>query len=123
MSGKYAAEHASALADVTDAGAAITFSKGVVTGYNSATDTMPSPAQTPTTVAGFAIESEAKRSYDAGTRVQRDTRRLFFVPSTFGALPLPGATCTWASTAFVTGDVEPIALEGEVIAAYVEISR
>jgi hypothetical protein len=122
MSGKYAAEHAGALADVTDAGAAITFSKGVVTGYDSATDTIPSPQST-TTVAGFAIESEAKRSYDAGTRVQRDARRLFFVPSTFGALPLPGATCTWASTAFVVGDVEPIALEGEVIAAYVEISR
>lgn len=102
MTGKYAEDHASALADVSDAGSAVTFALG-----NSS-------------VSGSAIRvgGNSSRYLALGLELTQNPT-LFFTPSTYGELPEAGYTVSWAGKTVTVKDVQPIAPDGVAIAARV----
>lgn len=100
----YSADHASALADVRDAGAAVSF-VGVAT------------------VAGYAVRDKGKREFKGSETVVTESPRLFFVPSTYGDLPEQNASVSWGGITYTVASVEPIAPDGTALACYVEVGR
>ena len=103
----YAADHASALADIRDAGAAVTFTRAT-TAYDEATG-LATP--TVTTVAGFAMRVPGDPvRYAAGGWSLATMPSLLFAASTFGALPVAGDTVEWGSVVFTVKSVEPLDL-------------
>lgn len=119
--GNYAETHAGALADVADAGAAVTFSLTTPGTYDAATDTYTTP--TTATVAGFAIEVAGDPdTYKALSLVRSSAPSLFFTPSTYGALPAVGYTVTWNSIVYTVRDVSPLSPDGTPIAATIVVS-
>jgi hypothetical protein len=120
--GKYAAEHAGALADVAEAGVSVTFSR-VVDGTHDP-ETGLFTGSTTTTVAGSAIKVKGSpEAYQALNLVPSAAPSLFFVPSTEGEYPKPGDTVTWASEVYTVRDTEHIAPDGIVIATKTVIAR
>lgn len=103
----YAQDHASALADITKAGAAVTFTP--LTG---------------SAVSGAAIQDmgSAREYADLGL-VQRDTVTLWFAPSTYGERPGLTSTFTWGSGSFTVAYTEPVAPDGSAIIVKVIGSR
>lgn len=113
---KYATEHAGALADVTEAGTAVTFTK-------STTTTNPSTAQvttTTSTVAGHAIRVEGDpETYERLGLTQSNPVTLLFTPTTYGQEPAKGSTFTWEGETRAVAHVEPLAPDGTTILARV----
>lgn len=117
----YATDHASALADVTAAGAAVTFTDKSPGAYAS-TGTWTGPATT-TSVAGAAIEVEGDpKEYEALSLVQRNPATLFFTPTTYGSLPSLDMAVTWGGVSRLVKRVRPLAPDGTAIAAYVVVA-
>lgn len=119
----YATEHAGALADVTEAGAAVTFSLTSPGTYDAATETWSSP--TVTTVTGYAVQDDAATHRRAGEVIAAANVVLFFTPMTIGNLPVAGYTTTWNSVAVsVVRTFRELNPDGAgAIAAYVEMQR
>ena len=118
----YSADHASALVDVADAGTAVTFTRATPGTYDGTTDTWT--AASATTVTGSAVEDTPNKDvYDALSLTQSSARTLFFVPDTYGALPLPGYGVTWAGAHYTVRAVDPIAPDGIAIAASIVVSN
>lgn len=116
----YAEDHASALADVTEAGAAVTFTR-TANSYTPSTDVS---VITTTTVEGYAIRDKGNPlTYQSLGLKQSEAPTLFFVPSTLGEMPAPGDTCSWRSLTFSVKDVTQVEPDGEPIAAFVVVSR
>jgi hypothetical protein len=120
---KFATEHADALADITENGMAVTFTARTVTTNPTTGETTVSQ----TTVAGYALqvrpeENDAAR-YQAAGLVLSDMLTLLFAPSTYGALPSAGSTCTLGSSTYTVRDVRPLAPDGTAILSRVGISR
>lgn len=123
---KYIAEHASALADVKAAGPLVTFTKTVAGEYDPITDTTSSP--TIVTVSGFAIRRRARsqsdmKKYEALKLVESEAPYLFFVPNQYGTLPPSGSTASWNGVNYTIRDIDPLAVDGVAIAAYVVVSK
>lgn len=120
--GSYAAEHASALADVLAAGAAVTFTSSAVGSYDETTDEQMAPAVT--TVTGGAIaEKGSLNKYMALGLSHMSARTLFFVPTTYGQRPSPSSNVTWNGFQYSVKLVEVIDPDGVAIAARVVIDR
>lgn len=118
----YTADHAGALADLTEAGAAVTFTLTSPGMYSEATDTFASSGVT--TVAGYAIEVPGDpRQYAALELIQRDARTLLFAPSTVGSTPALGAALTWAGATFTVQSVQRVAPDGTAILSTVVVAR
>ena len=118
----YESDHAGALADVAEAGAAVTFTLERAGLYDPATDT--STGATTTTVAGYAVQVEGDpERYRALGLVEGEAPTLLFVPSTFGALPPLGARVTWASASYTVRAVDPLRPDGNAILANVIVAR
>lgn len=117
----YAVEHAGALADVTEAGAAVTFSKVSQGSYDPETDTAtPSTS----TVAGSAVRVPGDpERYSRLNLVESKAVTLLFAPTTFGDTPALGATCSWGGETLTVRDVEPLAPDGNTIIATVVVSE
>lgn len=116
----YAEDHASALADVQEAGTAVTFTRTA----NDYAPTTGVSVITETTVEGYAIRDKGNPlTYQALGLRQSEAPTLFFVPTTQGELPAPGDAVTWRSLVFTVRDVLAIEPDGDPIAAYVVISR
>lgn len=113
---KYAADHAGALADLAEAGAAVTFALAVPGVYDPATDT--TTAGTSASVAGQAIRlpGDARR-YEALGLTEREAVTLLFAPTTYGANPAVGAAFTWGGETFTCASVDPLALDGTTLLA------
>lgn len=110
----YAADHASALADIKDAGAAITFTKRSAGTHDPITDTFSAPSLS--SVAGHAIRTkgDAKR-YESLKLTPTDAITLLFAPTTYGQRPALGATATWEGAPVVVRDTDPVAPDGSDI--------
>jgi hypothetical protein len=116
----YAEDHASALADVAEAGAAVTWSQTAPGTYDSSTDTYSTPVTT--SCAGFAFEDEGDpEEYAALKLVELNPATLFFTPSTFGALPTLGMTGTWAGATKTIKKIRTIRPDGSVISAWLVV--
>ena len=118
----YTADHAGALADLQEAGAAVTFSRSTQSSYDPETDVEVAGAAT--TIAGQAIAArgDPERYRELGL-VRQDTVTLLFAPTTYGGTPLPGDTVTWNSVSYTVRDSEPIAPDGSTIIARLICSK
>lgn len=118
----YATDHASAYADVLEAGAAVTFTAISPGTYAEATDTWSGSATT--TVVGYAVEIPADvRRYEALELVQREPKTLLFACSTYGSVPSLGMTVTWNSVVYTVRDVQVVAPDGSAIISTVVVAR
>lgn len=118
----YATDHADALADVLEAGEAVSFTRTTQT-HNPLTEVITSSTST---IAGAAIRvrtQDSKARYGALGLVETEAATLLFVPSTYGEFPKPGDKCTWEGVPYTVRDVDPCAPDGTVIFARVVISR
>jgi hypothetical protein len=102
----YTADHASALADVRAAGAAISFVGA-------------------TTVAGYAIPllSGAPKRFAGRTLVETQGPALFFVATTYGERPAINALATWGGTEYAVKDELPFDPDGTALFSYVALER
>lgn len=117
----YTTDHADALADVTDAGAAVTFTLQSPGTYNESTDTWTTGATT--TVSGYAVEVKADPdTYERLSLVRSQAPSLFFTPTTYGDLPTPGYSVPWGGKTYTVKDVAPLSPDGTAIAATVVIA-
>lgn len=117
----YATEHADALADVTAAGAAVTFSKTTQGSYDPETDTATASTSA---VAGVAIRVPGDPNrYSALNLVETQAATLLFVPTTFGDTPELGSSVSFGGSTLTVRDVEPLALDGTTILATVVVSE
>lgn len=116
----YVSDHKGALADVKDAGAAVTFTL-VTNTYDAATDTSTSETST---VQGYAVRvnGDPKR-YEALGLVEADAPTLLFVPTTFGEEPPLSARVTWGGVSYTVRDVAPLAPDGNSILSRCVVSR
>jgi hypothetical protein len=122
----YATTHASASRTVASKGAAVSFTLTTPGTYDASTDTYTTP--TTATVNGSAVRVAAKASadvqkYAALGLVQSEAPCLFFTPTTYGSLPLPGYQVTWNSIVYTARDVDPIAPNGVAIAARIVVVK
>lgn len=112
----YAAEHVDALADLREAGAAVTFTHPTRT-HDAATGTFSASADA--TVSGYAMRvspNQAERDrYRALSLTVEKVVTLLFAPSTFGALPDVNATVVWGGETLTVRDVGPVAPDGTAI--------
>lgn len=121
MTGRYATDHAGAVADVAAAGAAVSFTLTTPGTYDATTDTYSTP--TTVTVSGYAIETGNDPDvYIALSLIQSNPATLFFTPSTYGAFPKLGYAVTWGGIAFTVKKVTTLSPDGVVIAAWVVIA-
>jgi hypothetical protein len=102
----YTTDHASAYADVKNAGAAVTF-------------TLAS-----TTVAGYAIRIKGDpKKYHALKLVESEAPTLLFVPTTYGERPPLNALTTFGGTEYAVTDEEPLMPDGTAILSKVVVAR
>lgn len=107
----YADDHTSALADLTEDGAAVAFVKTTPGTHNAATDTVGT--STSATVAGYAIQvaslsASDRRAYDAAGLMPHEAPMLLFAASTYGEVPALGSAATWNGKSYIVrafGDV------------------
>lgn len=118
--GKYASEHGSALADVTEAGTSVTFTRGTGT-YDEATG-LVTPGSTSITGSAIQVQGDPD-TYKALTLIESSAPTLFFTPGTYGDLPSEGDKVTWAGAVHTVRDVAPLRPDGVAIAARVVIAR
>ena len=123
----YATEHASALADLRAAGAAVTFTRVTPGAHDASTGLVGAP--TTTTVGGYAIQVKPKsdadnRAYEGAGLSPSEAPMLLFAASTYGDVPALGASCTWNSVRHVVrafGDA--VAPDGVTILSRVVCAR
>jgi len=114
----YTADHASALADLRDAGAAVTFSR-VTNEHDEATGLL---TPTTTTIAGYAIRDTGRPDrYERLGLVPSTNPTLLFAASTFGDEAALGDTVTWDSATMTVKDVEPVGPAGTAIIAFIVV--
>jgi len=117
---KYVQEHADALKDLIEAGAAVTFSQ-----YHRTFDPLTNRSQLALieTIAGYAIEvPKNPEKYKELDLIVEDAPTLLFVPTNLGYLPELGGSCSWAGAGWNVRDISPLALDGPPIMARVVIS-
>lgn len=116
----YAAEHASALADLREAGARVTFSLSTPGTYNEATGAWSTP--TDSSVAGYAIQDGGDPlAYERLTLIESEAPTLLFAPDTYGDRPSLGMSVTWAGELHTVRDVKPLSPDGTPILFWVII--
>lgn len=116
----YAEDHASALADVTEAGAAVTWSKTTPGTYTEATDSWSTPVTT--SCAGSAVEDEGdEQMYRDLELIQSNPITLFFTPTTFGDLPTLDMTGTWAGATRSIKKIKPLRPDGTAIGMWLVV--
>jgi len=107
----YAADHAGALADLAEAGAAVTFTLAVPGTYDPATDT--TTGGTSVSVAGQAIRLPGDRErYAALGLTEREAITLLFAPTTYGDTPAVGAAFTWGGETYQVESNDPLDVDG-----------
>lgn len=116
----YAEDHASALADVSDAGAPITWSKTTPGTYDEATDTYTDTVTTSCPCAAVEDDGDPQEYRDLEL-IQSNPVTLFCTPLTYGDLPTLGMTGTWGGVSRTVkkiraGGTRP---DGNAIAFYV----
>lgn len=117
----YATEAASALADVTAAGAAVTFTKVAPGTYDGTTDTWSNP--TNASVSGYAIRVRGNPdTYEKLNLIEALSNTLLFTPSTYGQVPALGSEVVWDGVTYTVRDVNQLAPDGKAILSRVVVS-
>lgn len=118
----YDQDHASALLDLTEAGASVTFTHITPGTYSASTDTWTDAVDA--SVSGHAIRTRGNPiRYQALNLVQSESPTLLFAPTTYGQQPALGSTVTWDSVSYSARDVEPLEPNGTAILSRVIVSR
>ena len=126
MPTSYAEDHASAKADIAEAGFSVSFSRSVGT-VDEATDTVSS--STTTTYTGVALRMPGDaRTYAALGLTERDPITLLYATDNYGdALPPLGATTSTAALGggtYTVQSIDPLAPDGsKAITATLVIAR
>ena len=117
----YAPDHASALADVSAAGRAVTFTF-ISSTHAPATGTFSAPVTT--SLRGYAarVQGDPKRYAALGLTVTTGLT-LLFVPTGYGGTPEPGYSVTWSGRTFTVKECDPVAPDGSVIVTRVICGR
>lgn len=119
---KYAPDHAGALADLAEAGSAVTFTFATPGTYTASTGLFS--GETTTTVTGAAIRVTGNPlRYQALGLTQTEAPTLLFAPTTYGSLPVLGASVVFGGVTYTVRDVEPLALDGTALLANIVVSR
>jgi hypothetical protein len=106
----YATEHADALADIAEAGTAVTFSKSTTT-TNETTGAESSAVVT--AVSGFAVRvSGNPMVYQALGLTVSAPITLLFAPTTYGERPELDSTVTWEGETWTVKSVNPLSPDG-----------
>lgn len=114
----YAADHASAVADLRDAGAAVTFTR-TVQAHDEATGQV---TPTETTIAGYAIRDTGRPDrYARLALLPSRAPTLLFAASTYGDAVALGDVVTWGGLTYTVRDIEPVAPDGTPIVASVVV--
>lgn len=122
MATSYAQDHAGALLDLTEAGAAVTFTHVTPGTYDASTDTWTDAVDA--SVSGYAIRTRGNPlRYQALNLTQSESPSLLFTPTTYGQQPAIGSTVTWDSVSYTARDVEPVEPDGTAILSKVVVSR
>lgn len=101
-------------------GTAVTFSLVSMT-LDATTETS---TPTTTTVAGYAMETNADlEEYQALEVVPTQAKTLWFVPTTAGEVPPVGSTVSWNSETFATKSVRSLGLVGTAQASRVVVTK
>jgi hypothetical protein len=118
----YAAEHASALADIRAAGADVTFSVDLPGTYDAATGTY-SGAST-VTVTGAAVRVPGNpETYRRLSLTEGEAPTLLFAPNTYGSMPTLPMRVTWDSVDYTVRDISPTGPSGPPWLARVVVAR
>lgn len=111
----YAEDHASALADLRDAGAPVTFSFLTGDGTYLADIDFESYAG-PVTVSGYAIRAKDQpRQNVPDTEQVQETVTLVFCPSTIGEEPQQGMLVAWGAHTYSVVSCNPVQPDGTSI--------
>lgn len=122
MSGKYAEDHADALATVREDGVAVAFTADTPGTLNEATGQFGESAGS--SIPGFAIRKKGDlEQYAALGLDPTESPTLFWVPETYGHVPALGMACTFGGKPYTVKAVDPLAPDGVAIAADVIIAR
>ena len=122
MTTKYAVDAADALADITEAGAAVSFTLSNPGVYDAVTDTYS--GATTTTVAGYAVAIEADPVlYRALELISAEAKTLLFGLTTAGSLPTLNMAVTWGGVAFTVKHVKALDPDGTAILGEVTVAR
>lgn len=119
----YTDDATGALADLTDAGASVTFTQQTPGVYDAATDTFTGAATT--TVTGSAIEVPGNPDvYAALELIKLETRTLLFAASIYGnGRPALGMFVTWNGATFTVRSVDAVAPDGKPIISTIVVAR
>lgn len=118
----YTSDHAGALADLAEAGASVTFTFASPGTYTASTGLFSGDTTTTVTGAAIRIAGNPLR-YQALGLTQTEAPTLLFAPTTFGSLPVLGASVTFGGVTYTVRDVEPLALDGTAILANIVVAR
>ena len=127
--GKYAAEHASALADIIAAGASpVTFTRSTSGTFDDATNAWIDAASSTIAGAAMQVRGDPER-YAAKGLVLSTMPTFFFVPTLYGLraytpdFVMPGDTVVWNGVTLTVRDVDPNpAPDGIVIASRIVVA-
>jgi len=122
MTGLYAADAASARADVGTAGASVTFTLAGQGTYDPLTDTTTPGADVVITGAAVRVKGNPI-VYQRLSLIEGEAPTLFFTPDNYGDVPALDAVVTWGGIDYTVKSVDPIAPDGVAIAARVVVAR
>lgn len=110
----YVADHGAALADLTDAGAAVTFTRTVPGAHDPLTGSVAPPSTV--TVAGYAIEKRDRPENYVRLSIVGRPITLLFAPTTYGDRPEPGDSFSWGGRDATVREVVGVSPDGTAIA-------
>lgn len=130
MTTQYAADHASALADLKDAGSPVTFSFQQGDGTYLADLDFETYAG-PVTVSGYALRVKGEpRKYEMRSdglapqsTTQQEVATLLFCPATLGEEPALDMLVPWGGHTFRVTAVDPLEPDGSAILMRVKVAR
>lgn len=122
MSGKYARQHATALAKVQAKGSPLTFTLTTPGAEDIATGHRAAPATA--SVTGFAVRVRGKPlTYQRLALIESEAPTLEFVASTYGPRPALNSVVQFGGDDFTVADVDPLAPDGTAIISRVVVKR
>lgn len=116
----YADDAAGALADIKDAGSAVSFTRTVQV-IDPTTEQPSAPSVTTVTGAALQVHGDPQQ-YERMKLTEKKPLTLLFAPDTYGTLPSLGSELAYQGDGYVVRSVDPVAPDGVAIIAKVVLS-
>lgn len=100
----------------------ITFTWSTPGTYDGETSTWSGGGETTVTGSAIRVRGNPETYRNLGL-IEADAPTLLFIPTTYGELPEPGYTVTWANVEYTVKDVSMIGPDGVAIGAKIVIAR